>query len=247
MAVNDDLVLITGASGGIGLALTESLLKSGRRNLVCQYRTHVDQLGELLARYDLDPSARAVRADLVVEDQVIAMRDQIVGAFGAPYGLVNLAGASTNRMSWKMSMREFQSIVDANLLTTFLTCREMIPGMRERNGGRIINISSVTAFTGAAGASHYCAAKAAIVGFSKAIAQELAPKKVVVSAIALGYFQYGLIHSIPEAMQNEIRAKIPAARFGEGDELGGLVGYLLSEAGAYAGGQVFHLNGGLYS
>jgi 3-oxoacyl-[acyl-carrier protein] reductase len=119
--------------------------------------------------------------------------------------------------------------------------------MREQQRGRIINISSVVAYTGIAGAAHYAAAKAAVIGFTKSLALELAARNVVVSAVALGYFDYGLIHDVPDGLQQEIKSRIPARRFGVRDEFGGLIAYLLSDAGAYAGAQVFHLNGGLYS
>jgi len=119
--------------------------------------------------------------------------------------------------------------------------------MREQARGRIINISSIVAYTGAAGTSHYAAAKAAVIGFSKSLALELAPKKIAVSVVALGYFQYGLINTIPQEHQDRIKSQIPAQRFGAASELAGLVSYLLNESGAYSGGQVYHLNGGLYT
>jgi NAD(P)-dependent dehydrogenase (short-subunit alcohol dehydrogenase family) len=119
--------------------------------------------------------------------------------------------------------------------------------MRERASGRIVNVSSVVAFSGAAGASHYGAAKAAVIGFSRSLALELSPKNVVVSVVALGYFQHGLIHLIPENIQAEIRSRIPARRFGTAEEVGGMVEFLLGKGGAYSSGQVYHLNGGLYS
>jgi 3-oxoacyl-[acyl-carrier protein] reductase len=119
--------------------------------------------------------------------------------------------------------------------------------MREQARGRIINVSSVVAYTGAAGTSHYAAAKAAVIGLSKSMALELAPKQIPVSVVALGYFQYGLINTISEEQQERIKSQIPAKRFGEAAELAGLVSYLLNESGAYSSGQVYHLNGGLYT
>ncbi len=247
MALNNELVLITGASGGLGVALVEHMFACGWRNLVCQYRTHPDRISEVLAANGLEPCDRLRQADLTQEHQVAAMHADIRNMFGPVYGLVNLAGISTNGMSWKLTRREFQEVLDASLLTTFLTCREFVPEMRERQRGRIVNISSVVAYSGVAGASHYAAAKAAVAGFSRSLAVELAPKNITVSTIALGYFDYGLIREVPEEQQQQLRARIPARRFGVREEFGGLVEYLLSEAGAYAGGQVFHLNGGLYS
>ena len=242
-----NLVLITGASGGVGKALTALLIEAGWRNIVCQYCAHRDGIAEVLSHYGLDPEERLFRADLTDETQAAEMHQSIRTAFGAVYGLVTLAGGSSNGVSWKLQPSEFRRILEVNLVSTFLTCREFIPEMREQGRGRIINISSVVAYTGAAGTSHYAAAKAAVIGLSKSMALELAPKQIPVSVIALGYFQYGLINTIPQEHQDRIRSQIPAQRFGAGAELSGLVSYLLNESGAYSGGQVYHLNGGLYT
>jgi 3-oxoacyl-[acyl-carrier protein] reductase len=245
--MNDGLILITGASGGVGANVTEVLLQSGWRNIACQYRTHRDEIAAILTRHSLNPAERLLQADLTQESDLAALHQTIGDRFGPVYGLVNLVGGSSNRMSWKMSRDEFQQILDLNLTTTFLTCREFIPEMRDQGRGRIVNISSVVAHTGVAGASHYCAAKAAIVGFSKSLALELAPKNIAVAVIALGYFNYGLLHTIPAGQREQIRQRIPTQEFGQAEHIAGLLSYLLSEAGAYAGGQVYHLNGGLYS
>jgi 3-oxoacyl-[acyl-carrier protein] reductase len=240
-------VLITGASGGIGEALVESLLALGWRNLVCHYHTRPNSLPALLAAGLLDPAGRLVSADLTNEAQVEAMQQAVRARVGPLYGLVNLAGATSNALSWKMTKAQFEHIIGANLVTTFLASRAFIPEMRDQNHGRIINISSVAAHIGVAGASHYCAAKAGILGFTKSIAAELAPKQICVSAISLGYFDYGMIHSIPGNLQESIRDGIPARKFGQIGPLAALIAFLLSDEGAYSGGQIYHLNGGLYS
>ena len=244
---NTNLVLITGASGGIGKALISLLIEAGWRNIVCQYCTRPDGIAEVLTHHELDPRERLFCADLTDETQAAEMHRRIQTAFGPLYGLVTLAGGSSNGVSWKLSTEEFRRILDVNLMSTFLTCREFIPEMREQARGRIINISSVVAYTGAAGTAHYAAAKAAVIGLSKSLALELAPKHIPVSVIALGYFQYGLINTIPQEHQDRIKSQIPAQRFGEAAELAGLVLYLLNESGAYSSGQVYHLNGGLYT
>jgi 3-oxoacyl-[acyl-carrier protein] reductase len=246
-STSNKLILITGASGGIGVAMTQSLLAAGWRNIVCQYKTRQSSIAAVLVEHGIDHEKRLICADLTDEDQVADVHSKIHEAFGPVYGLVNLAGNTSNQLSWKLSKHEFQEVLDANLLSTFLVCREFTPDMRDQHCGRVINVSSVVAFTGAPGASHYCAAKAAIVGFSKSLALELAPRNIAVSVVALGYFEYGMIQTISTELQDQIRAKIPARRFGTAPELSALVSYLLSESGAYSCGQVYHLNGGLYS
>ena len=145
-----------------------------------------------------------------------------------------------------MSLEDFREVIDDNLTSTFLCCREFTPGMRKLEAGRIINFSSIVASTGTVGAAHYCAAKAGIIGWTKAMALELAPKRITVNALALGYFNYGLIHQLTPELQNEIKGKIPLGRFGDAKEIGGYVRFLLGEEGQYTTGQTLHINGGQF-
>ncbi|MEN9846132.1 MAG: hypothetical protein RIS36_1279 [Pseudomonadota bacterium] len=238
--------LITGSNGGIGLVVAEHLLAQGCRSLAFQYRSSSDKITDCLKRFDLDPEKHLFKADLSSESDVSSLRSSIESALGPIWGLVNIAGGSSNSLSWKTSLTDFRKIMDDNLTSTFLTCREFIPGMRTLDSGRIINISSVVAFTGAPGAAHYCAAKGAVTSYTKALSLELAPKNITANTIALGYFQYGLINQVNEQLQADIKERIPLKRFGLGSEVGGLIRFLLSDESAFTTGQVMHLNGGLY-
>jgi 3-oxoacyl-[acyl-carrier protein] reductase len=240
------ITLITGSNGGIGLVVAEYLLAQGMRCLAFQYRSASDKIVDCLKRYDLDPEKHLFKADLCSESDVTTLRTSIDSNLGTVWGLVNIAGGSSNSMSWKTSFNDFRKVLDDNLTSTFLSCREFIPGMRSRGSGRIINISSVVASTGISGASHYCAAKGAVTSYTKALSLELAPKNITANTIALGYFQYGLINQVNEQLQAEIRERIPLKRFGSGSEVGGLIKFLLSEESSYTTGQVLHINGGQY-
>lgn len=243
----DRLIVVTGASGGLGSAVVGYLKSNGYDNVVCQYRSQDAALREVCARKNMSFDHVCFKADLTDEDDVVRFHDWCTYFHGKPFGLVNLAGGSSNSMSWKLTKEEFIKTIDVNLLTTFLTCKAFIPGMREQGEGRIVNVTSVVGFSGVAGASHYCAAKAAVVGFTKSIALELASKSVTANALGLGYFDTGLITQVPEAMQQDIKQRIPLKRFGTSNEVGGAVRYLLSDEGAYSTGQVLHINGGVYS
>ena len=238
--------LITGSNGGIGLVVAEHLLAKGARSLAFQYRSSSDKIAECLKRFDLDPAKHLFKADLCSEGDVASLRGSIEANLGPVWGLVNIAGGSSNSLSWKTPLAEFRKVVDDNLTSTFLASREFIPGMRAMESGRIINISSVVASTGAPGAAHYCAAKGAVASYTKALSLELAPKKITANTIALGYFQYGLIDQVNEQLQAEIKERIPLKRFGLGSEVGGLIKYLLSDESAFITGQIIHLNGGLF-
>lgn len=236
-------ILITGANGGIGRELVMYLHDQGYERVACQYHNDSSHLKQI---FGSDFDRYCFQADLTNEEHVAILRQRVNAEFGSIYGLVNLVGASTSAMSWKMSVDEFTKIINANLLTTFLTCREFIPELRNQNEGRIINTSSVVAYTGTVGASHYCAVKAGIVGFSKALALELSNKNITVNVMALGYFDVGLIDQLTPQMQDDVKMRTPIKRFGRVDEIGGLVRYLLSNEGGFTTGQVHHINGGLY-
>ena len=239
-------ILITGAGSGIGLSITETFLSNGFNQLICQYRNRSEELFTLLRTFNFSPHEYSIQAELTDEDDVQKIKDFGEKKFGKIYALINVAGASTNAMSWKMSKDDFTKVLHSNLLSAFLCSKAFIPEMREHSMGRIINFSSVVAFTGTIGSAHYCAAKAGVVGLSKALSLELASKKITVNTIALGYFDRGLIHDVPKQMQEDIQASTPLKRFGQVNEVGALVQYILSKNAAFTTGQVFHINGGLY-
>jgi 3-oxoacyl-[acyl-carrier protein] reductase len=238
-------VLITGASGGLGLAVTEGLLRRGYRNIIGHYRSDGTALSNVLCDYGLTVERNTVRADLVSESQVEDMYRHVEERFGGVWGLVNMAGASTNGMSWRLALDDFESVLAANLKASFLTTRAVLNGMRSRRGGRIVNISSVVAHVGGPGASHYAAAKAAVEGFTRSVALEVASRGVTVNCLALGYFDKGLISHLSKEILESIVGRIPIGRLGIADEVTPLVNYLLSDESAFMTGQVLHLDGGL--
>jgi 3-oxoacyl-[acyl-carrier protein] reductase len=228
------------------LALTDYLLTNGASRVAFQYRTAGDDLFATVRKHGLDPDKHCFRADLGDERDVRAFAEAVHAAHGPAWGLINLAGSTSNAVTWKLSLEDFERVVSDSLTTTFLTCREFIPAMREARGGRIVNVSSVVAFSGVAGAAHYCAAKAGVVGFTKAIARELVGRDVTANVVALGYFDYGMLYTVPEELREGIREQIPAGRFGTVGEIGGTVCHLLEDHAGYMTGQVLHINGGMY-
>jgi NAD(P)-dependent dehydrogenase (short-subunit alcohol dehydrogenase family) len=242
--MTQEVILVTGSNGGIGSRLVRQLLRSGHRNIACHYRSGSDDVAQVLGESGLDPARHLFRAELTDEEQVRVLRLAVEERLGPIDALLNVAGASSNGMSWKLSVADFRRVVEWNLTSAFLCSREVIPGMRERGWGRIVNFSSVVAFGGVVGASHYCAAKAGLVGLTKALALELANRNITVNVLALGYFSCGLIDDVPADMQAQIRARIPVGRFGEVEELAAVVQLLLERTSAFLTGQVLHLNGG---
>lgn len=245
--LTDKTILITGASGGIGVVVADMLLERGLRKVALHYHDHEGSLLPLLKKYDLPPDQFCFGADLTDESQVRQLRDAVTKRYGAVFGLINLAGITVNGMTWKTTHEDFMRVVNASLTSTFLCAREFMPAMRDGQSGRIINTSSVVASTGMPGAASYCAAKAGVEGLTRAMAMELANKKITVNALALGYFDHGMIKAVPENIKQGIVSRIPVGRLGHAKEIFGALSYLLSDEGAYVTGQVFHINGGLYS
>ena len=244
--MSDGMILITGTNGGVGQFIAHYLLTQGERNIICHYRSENERVQNLLKEFDLDPSKHSIQADLVDESSVTNMANVLKEKFGGVDRLVNVAGSSSNAMSWKMSRNDFMRVIEDSLLTSFLCSKAFIPDMREKKFGRIINFSSIVGFSGMPGASHYAAAKAGLVGLTKSLSLELANKNITVNALALGYFNAGLIDSVSKDLQAEIIKKIPSNRFGEEQDVGSAVKYLLSKEAQFLTGQVIHLNGGQY-
>ena len=140
----------------------------------------------------------------------------------------------------------WNKVLAVNLAGTFNCTREAISGMREQGWGRIINISSVMGFVGAFGASNYSAAKAAIIGFAKSLAREVARFGITANAVAPGYFNIGMGERLPENFRSEIISNIPMERFGKPEELTTAIAFLASPDASYITGQVLHINGGYY-
>lgn len=239
-----ETILITGSNGGIGSGLVRYLLSAGFTNLACHYRSSCSTVEAVLGEASLPPERHLFQAELTDETQVRAMVQAVEERIGPVAALLNVAGASSNGLSWKLSAVEFRRVLEANLMSAFLCAREVIPGMRARGSGRIVNFSSVVGATGVAGAAHYAAAKAGLVGLTKSLALELAARGITVNAIGLGYMNCGLIDDVPEDLQQQIRTRIPVGRFGEVQELGALVRLLLGHESAFLTGQLLHLNGG---
>ena len=240
------VTLLTGSNGGLGHEIADYLLSTGFTRVICHYNSSCDEIVKVLKKHDIDPTKHLVQANLSDEGQVSKIKQEIDNRFGAVSNLINLAGTSTSAVTWKLEEADFRKVIDASLVSTFLCCKHFIPNMRGNNFGRIINTSSILAYSGAVGVSHYSAAKAGVIGFTKSLALEVASFGITANAIALGYFNAGLIEHIPIDKRAQIKNSIPLKRLGDPKEIGGLLSYLLSDESAYMTGQVLQLNGGLY-
>ncbi len=234
--------LVTGASGGIGGAIAAALHAQGAT--IAIHGTRREALDALAAQ--LGERVHVLTANLGKPDEVEQLaKDAEAVLGGTPHILVNNAGITKDGLILRMKDEDWAAVIDVNLTASFRLCRAAIKGMMKRRSGRIINITSVVGVTGNPGQVNYCASKAGIIGFSKALAQEVASRTVTVNCVAPGFITSPMTESLNDDQKGRILTGIPAGRMGRVEEIAAAVIYLASDEAAYVTGQTLHVNGGL--
>lgn len=232
------VILLTGASGGLGRELARQF--QGVFRLALHYHTGEKELEE-------NADCFYFQADLRKEEAIQKMVQEVIQHFGQIDILINNAGVSHSAMTWKTESEAWRNTLAINLDAPFFISKAVIPHLRNQKGGSIVNISSVVGQTGYVGTSAYAASKAGLIGLTKSMAKELAHFDINVNALALGYFNKGMIEEVPDEQLDEILKQIPMNRLGDAALIVKTVEWLCSEAGRYVTGQTINLNGGLYS
>jgi 3-oxoacyl-[acyl-carrier protein] reductase len=237
-------VLVTGASRGIGKA-TAILLAGLGYGLGLNFHRNERGAQEVLDAVR-SRGARAVllKADVGDDRQVESMVRSFVGEFGEIYALVNNAGVYERRRFPELSPDRWEEALRTNLSGSYLCCRAAVPQMVD--GGRIVNLSSNLGRQGSTQGAHYAAAKAGVIGFTRSLARELAPRKITVNAIAPGPVETDIIASDTPEKRAERVQNIPLGRVGRPEEIAAAVAYFLSEGAAFTTGAVLDVNGGLF-
>lgn len=244
--MSNRIALVTGGMGGLGTAICKALANDGFvvvANCLPGFPHKDDWLSKNKAEGFEFHAAEGNVADY---DSCQAMVRKIESEIGPVDVLVNNAGITRDNMFRKMGKSEWDAVIDTNLNSVFNVTHQVLPGMAERGWGRIINISSVNGIKGQFGQANYSAAKAGILGFTKAIAQEVAKKGVTVNAIAPGYIGTDMVMAIKDEVRQQIVAQVPMGRLGKPEEIGHLVAYLASEYAGYMTGSTLNINGGLH-
>lgn len=240
------VALVTGGMGGLGTAICKALAQDGLTvvaNCLPAFPHREDWLARNKAQgFDF----HAAEGDVSDYESCKAMVREIESRIGNIDVLVNNAGITRDAMFRKMQKEDWDAVLDINLSSVFNVTHQVLPGMAERSWGRVINISSVNGIKGQFGQANYSAAKAGILGFTKAIAQEVARKGVTVNAIAPGYVGTDMVMAIKQEVRDQIVAQIPVGRLGKPEEIGHLVAYLASEYAGYMTGATLNINGGLH-
>lgn len=237
-------VLITGASRGIGKACALKLAEEGYA-IGVNYNKNEQMANEIVDRIiDSGGEAKALSADVASEENVKEMVGVFVEEFGDIFGLVNNAGIYNRKKFSELTLKDWEDTITINLTGTFICTKTAFPHIPE--GGRIINIASVLAHMGSSQGAHYAASKAGIIGFSKSLARELAPKKITVNVVAPGATETDIIaHDTPEKRKERGRIT-PIGRVAQPEEMAFAVSFLLSEKANYITGETINVNGGMW-
>jgi 3-oxoacyl-[acyl-carrier protein] reductase len=234
--------LVTGATGGIGWAIARALHAQGAFVVLSGTRESVlqDRAGELGER------TAAVPANLSDPAAVDSLTEAAEAAAGAPIDiLVANAGITKDGLLLRMKDEDWESVIKVNLESYFRLSRAAVKGMMKRRNGRIIGITSVVGVMGNPGQANYAASKAGMIGFSKALAQEVATRGITVNCVAPGFIESPMTDALTEAQKAQILGTIPTGRLGEGADVAAACVYLASAEAAYVTGQTLHVNGGM--
>lgn len=242
-SLQGEVVLVTGASRGIGAAIADTLAAQGAKVIgTATSEAGASAISERMA------SLGGVGRVLNVTDgaSVEALIDSVNTEFGTISILVNNAGITRDQLLMRMKDDDWSVILDTNLSSVFRTSKAVMRSMMKARKGRIINIASVIGVTGNAGQANYAAAKAGIIGFSKSIAKEVGSRGITVNVIAPGFIETDMTQALPEAQKELMMGQIALGRFGAPQDIADAVAFLASPAAAYITGQTLHVNGGMY-
>lgn len=239
------VALVTGASRGIGRAVACGLAVDGF-DLALVYAGNADAAaGVVAACKAAGATARAYRCDVSNADEVKATADAVLADFGSVWALVNNAGITRDTLLARMKDEDFARVLEVNLTGAFNMMRALTRPLMRQRGGRIVSMSSVVGLMGNAGQANYAASKAGLIGLTKSVARELAPRGVTVNAVAPGFVRTDMTAALPEQVVERYEGQIPLGRLADPEEVAGVVRFLVSDAAAYVTGEVIRVDGGM--
>ena len=239
------VALVTGASRGIGAAIACRLARSGASVGVNFHSSRDAAISVVDDIQSNGGEAILVQGDVSQEAFAEAAVKQVVDKWSRIDILINNAGINRDRLLLRMSPEDWDQVLDVNLRGAFLCTKYAMPSMIKHRSGRVVNISSVVGVSGNPGQSNYAAAKAGLIGFTKAMAREVASRSVTVNAVAPGYVTTGMVEDLSEDTRQKILGRIPMGRFGTAWDVAEAVSFLCSESAGYITGQVLTVDGGL--
>ena len=235
-------IIVTGASGGIGNAIIKKLYEAGANILASG--TRKEKLEELKKNFE---NIKILKFDVSQSDKIEEFIENATKDLGGNLdGIVNNAGITQDNLAIRMSLDEWQKVININLTSTFLMSKFAIKKMLKNKSGKIVNITSVVGHTGNLGQANYTASKAGIVAMSKSLAIEYAKKNINVNCISPGFIKTAMTDKIDDKFKEVIISKIPSAKLGEPEDIANAVLFLSSNQSNYINGETLHVNGGMY-
>ena len=240
--LKDKNIIVTGASGGIGNSIVKKLSEVGANILASG--TNIGKLDKLKKQFEKIKILKFDISQSIKIEEFIENATQELG--GSLDCIINNAGITQDNLAIRMSLDEWQKVIDINLTSTFLISKFAIKKMLKNKSGKIINITSVVGHTGNLGQANYTASKAGIIAMSKSLAIEYAKKNININCISPGFIKTAMTDKIDEKFKEIIISKIPSARLGEADDIANAVLFLSSNQSNYINGETLHVNGGMY-
>lgn len=236
------IVLVTGASRGIGAAIADAFARAGHRVA----GTATSDAGAQAISERLGAGGRGFVMNVADDASVEAGLDAIKESIGDPLVVVNNAGITRDNLLARMKEAEWTEVLETNVGGLYRLCRRVVRPMMKARHGRIINVSSVIARLGNGGQTNYAASKAAVEGFTRALAHEVGSRGITVNALAPGFIETEMTEAIAPAQREQLLARVPLGRLGSSDEVAAVALFLASDAAGYITGETIQVNGGLY-
>ena len=244
--LNGKLVLVTGASRGIGQAIALTLGEAGATVIgTATSEVGANNISKILAAKNIH--GKGMILNVTDNDQILDLLKAVTVEFGSVDILINNAGITRDNILIRMKEEEWDEIINTNLSSVYKMSKAVLRGMIKKKSGRIISITSVVGAMGNAGQSNYAAAKAGIMGFTKSLAREVGVRGITVNTIAPGFIETDMTDSLPEDQKAALASQIPMARLGKVDEIAQAVLFLAGDSGSYITAQTLHVNGGMYT
>lgn len=239
------VAIVTGAARGIGRAIAQRLASDGLRVVLNDQSLDDTADDTIRAISRAGGQAFAVRADISQPEEVDRLVQTAISAYGRLDVLVNNAGINRDGLLMRMSEADWDDVLRVNLKGAFLCSRAVLRTMLRQRWGRIISIGSVVGLVGNAGQTNYAAAKAGLVGFTKALAREVASRNITANVVAPGFIEIGMTRALSESIRAQVLQSIPLGRFGQPEDVAAVVAFLASDEAAYLTGQVITVDGGM--